>query len=115
LPEYMQEVVRQDSHEQPGLVRCESVATGLVSAQCVLSRLLPVLYVATAIIQLAHIPGRDPGIGHNKSDPREEIPIVPSDLGHHSTLPVPRLSLVPKINQPDLNPSLGRSPHGTGQ
>ena len=23
--------------------------------------------------------------------------------------------LVPKINQPDLNPALGRSPHGTGQ
>jgi len=30
LPGHVQEVIGQDSHEQQGLVGCESVATGLV-------------------------------------------------------------------------------------
>ena len=42
-------------------------------------------------------------------------PIMPFDLGYHSAFSVPRLCLVPEINQPDLNPTLGRSSHRTCQ
>ena len=111
----MQEVVGQDSHEQPGLVGGESMATRLVPAQRVLPLFDPVLNVATTVVHLDHLPGRELGIGHDESDPREEFPVVPLDLGDHSAFSVPRLCLIPEINQPDLNPALGRSSHGTGQ
>ena len=75
----------------------------------------PVLHVAATVVHLDYLPGRQPGIGHDEPDPWEEFPNVPFDLRYHPMLPVPGLGLVPEINQPDLNPTFRRPPHGTGQ
>ncbi|HTY22842.1 MAG TPA: hypothetical protein VMC85_06915 [Desulfomonilaceae bacterium] len=109
LPEYVQEIARQYSHEQAVLVGSESMATRLVPAQRVLALFDPVFNVPAPIVNLNHLPRREPGIGHNESDPWEEFSIVPLDLGNCPALPVPGLRLAPEINQPNLNPALGRS------
>ncbi len=54
-------------------------------------------------------------IRNYEPDPWEEFPIVPLDLGDHSAFFVPSLCVAPEINKADLNPTLGRPPHGTGQ
>jgi len=115
LPEHVQEVVGQDSHKQPSPIGGEATATGLVPAQRVLTFLDPILNVAPPVVHLDHLPRRELGIGHDKPDPWEEFPLVPFDLGYHSTLSVPRLGPIPEINQPHLNSTLGRPPHGTRQ
>ncbi len=40
---------------------------------------------------------------------------MPLDLGDQSAFFVPSLRPLPQIKQPDLNPTLGKPPHGTGQ
>src|SRR5271157_5399041 len=91
------------------------MATGLVPTQGVLSFFDSILNIAATVVNPDYLRGRELGIGHNESDPWEEFPIVPRDLGHNSTLSVPGLCLVPEINESDLNPALGRAAHGTGQ
>jgi len=115
LPEHVQEVVGQDPHEQAGLVGCESTATRLVPTQRGLPLFDPVLNVAASVVHLNHFPGRQLGIDHDESDPGKEFPFVPLDLGNYPALSIPSLCLAPEINQPDLNPTLGRPTHGTRQ
>ncbi len=115
MPEHVQEVVRQNPHEQPGLIRCEPTATRLVPGERVLTLFDPVLNVATPVVHVDHISDRELRVGHDKADPRKEFPIVPLDLGDHSAVFVPSLCLIPEINQPDLNSTLERSPHRTRQ
>ena len=47
LPDHMQKVVSQNPHLQSGLVGLETLATGLVPAQCVLPLFDPVLKLPT--------------------------------------------------------------------
>src|SRR5271157_350733 len=115
LPKHVEEIVGQYCHKQTGLVGSESMATRLVPAERVLPLFDPVLNVPTTVVHLDHFPGRELRVGYDESDPREEFPIVPLNLGDHSTLLVPGLCPVPEINQPNLNAALRRSPHGTGQ
>jgi len=115
LPEHVQEVVIQDSHEQPSLIGSEATATRLVPMQRILSLFDPVLDVAASVVHLNHFPGRQLGIGHDKPDPWEKLSIVPLDLGDHSPLPVPGLFLITKINQLDLNADLRGPTHWTRQ
>ena len=91
------------------------MATPLVPAQRVLSLFDPIPHVAASVIYLDHLPGRELRIGYNEPDPREEFPIVPFDLRYNSAISVPRLCLIPEINQFNPNPTLGSPPHGTGQ
>ncbi len=93
----MEEIVGQDSHEQPGLVGSKSATTGLVTAKRVLTFFDPVLNVATPIVHLDHISGRELRVGDDEPEPREEFPIMPLDLGDHSAFFVPSLCLVPEI------------------
>lgn len=37
----------------------------------------PILNVAATVVHLDYLPGRLPGTGHDKPDPREEFPSVP--------------------------------------
>ncbi len=74
-----------------------------------------VLNVATPILHLEYVPGRQLGIGHNEPDPWKEFPHLPFDLGNHSALSALILYLIPKDNQLDLNPTLERSPNGAVQ
>jgi hypothetical protein len=50
LPEHVQEVIREDSYEQPGLVQREAVATGLIPAHHILALFDPVLKVAAIVV-----------------------------------------------------------------
>ena len=115
----MQEIVRQDPHEQTGLVSGEATATRFVPTKRVLPLFDAVLNIAASVVHLDHFPGRKLGVGHDEPDPREEFPFVPLDLGDNSTLLLPGLCLVAEVNQPDLNAALGRPPQrdgsGTGQ
>ncbi len=114
LPQHVQEIIRQDSHEQTGLVGSEATATGLVPAQRILSLFDPVLNIAATIVYLDHLSSRNLGIGNNESDPGEKLSVVPLDLCNHSAVFFPSPGLVPEINQPDLKSTFGRSPHRTG-
>ncbi len=91
------------------------MAARLVPTQRVLPLFDPILNVATPVVHLDHLSGRDLRVGDDEPDPREEFPVVPLNVGHHPPLPVPSLCLIPEINQPDLNSTLGRSPHRTRQ
>ncbi len=83
----MEQVVGQDPHELPGLVCGESMATRLVPTQCVLTIFESVLSVAPSVVYLDDLPGREPGVGHNESDPRKQFPSC------HSILATTLLSL----------------------
>ena len=87
----------------------------LVPAQRVLPLFDSILNVPASVVNLDHLPGRKLGIGHDKPDPWEEFSVVPLDFGNHPALSIPSLRLVPEINQPDLNSTLGRSPHRMSQ
>ncbi len=115
MSEHVEEIVGQDSHEQPCLIGGKSMAARLVPTQRVLPLFDPILNVPTTVVHLDHLPGRKLGIGHDEPDPWEEFPIAPLDFGDHSAFFVPSLCLVPETNQSDLNPTLGRPPHRTCQ
>ena len=80
-----------------------------------LHHLDPILHVASTIVDLDHLRRRKPRISDNESDPWKEFPYVPLNLGNHSALSVPRLCLIPNVNQLDLNPALGRPSRRTAQ
>ena len=82
----MQEIVGQDSHEQPGFVGGEATATRLVPAQRVVPLFDPVLKVASSIVHHDHLHTRLLGIGNNEPDPPEEFPIVMFDLRNNYAL-----------------------------
>ena len=113
MPEHVQEVVRQDSHKQPSLIGCEVMATGLVPTQRVLSLFDPDLHVTSTVVDLDHLRSLKPRIRDNESDPRKKFSRVPLDLRNHSALSIPRLCLIRKVNQLDLNPTLGGPSHRT--
>ena len=50
------------------------MATGLLPAQGFLPFSDPVLNSPTTVVHLDHLPGSELGIGHNESDPWEELP-----------------------------------------
>jgi hypothetical protein len=57
LPGHEQQVVGQDSHEQPSLVRGESVPARLVPPERVFPLLGPVFDVTATVAYLEHLPG----------------------------------------------------------
>ena len=65
LPDHMQEVVSQNPHLQPGLIGLETLATGLVPAQGVLSLLNPVFHIPPPVIDLDYLAGWQSGVGHH--------------------------------------------------
>jgi hypothetical protein len=113
LPEHMQEVVGQHSHEQAGLVDYESMATRLVPPQGILPFLDPVLNIAATIVYLDQFPGRERGIGDNEPYAWEEFPLVPLDFRNHPTFLGLGLGLIPEMNQ--SNPSTPLTILGRGQ
>ena len=79
----MQEVVGQTPNFQPGLIGLKALPAGLVPVQGVLPLLDPVFDLGPAVIDLDHLPGREPGVADHKADPEEQLPPVPFNLGHH--------------------------------
>lgn len=77
----------------------------------VLAFLDSIFHVPSTIVDFYHLGHRKPRIRENESDPWKEFPRVPLNLGNHSALSVPRTCLIPKVNQLDLNPTLGRPSH----
>jgi len=43
----------------------------------------PVFDLGPAVIDLDHLPGREPGVSEYKADPGKKLAPVPPDLGHH--------------------------------
>src|SRR5271157_3857461 len=50
----------------------------------------PPCVVGDSRSHLDHLRTREPGVGHNESDPRKQLPLRPLDLGYHSAFSVPR-------------------------
>jgi len=69
----VQEVVGQDSHEQPGLIGREPAATGLVPAKRILPLFDLVANSAASPLRLGHLPGRAPGIGRSESNTPDDL------------------------------------------
>lgn len=68
LADHVQEVVSQNSHLEPGLIGLEPLTSGFVPAQGVLAFLAPVFDLCPAIIDLGHLTGWQPGVGHHKTE-----------------------------------------------
>ncbi len=79
-PEHVKQVVGQGPHLEAGTVGPEAVAAGLVPPQGVLPLLDPVLDISPAIVDLHHLRPREPGIGHDETDLREQLPLGPFSL-----------------------------------
>jgi hypothetical protein len=115
LADHMQEVVGQNTHLQPSLVRLEPLATGLVPAQGIFAFLDPVFHIAPAIVYSDHFTGRQSGVGHHKTDPGEQLSPVSLDLDHYPAGLTLAFRLIVEINYLDLNSILGRTAHRSVQ
>jgi len=65
MTDQVQDVVSQNPHLQPGLIGLETLATGLVPAQGVLSLLNPVFHIPPPVIDLDYLAGWQSGVGHH--------------------------------------------------
>ena len=71
--EQVKQVVGQKPHLASGLVRIEFVATGLVPTQGILAFLDTILHVRPAVVGFHDLLGRQPGVGHDETHPREQL------------------------------------------
>ncbi len=84
------------------------MTAGLVPAKGVLAFFDPILHVTPAVVGLDHLGLGQTGVGHDETDPGEELPGVPFDLADHPARLGPTFSLVTEINDLDLDAAFGR-------
>ncbi len=112
---HVKKIVGQDTHLQTCMVGVKTAAAGLVPAQSVLALLYPVLYFPAFIVDFHDLFASKPGVGYDKTDSWKKFSRMPFNLADHPARPAPALRPVLKINNPDLNTTLGRSPHRMGE
>ena len=78
------QVVSQYEQCEPHLVGHEFVAGKPGPVQGVLALLDPLLRRATAIVEADYAFGWLAQVGHDETNPGEQLPLVPLHLGHHS-------------------------------
>jgi len=111
----MKKIVGQDTRLQTCMVGVKTAAADLVPAQSVLALIYPVLFLPASILDFHDLFARKLGGGYDKTDSWKKFSRMPFNLADHPARPASALRPVLKINNPDLNTTLGRTTHRMGE
>jgi len=112
VPDHVEQIVGQTSDEKPRLIRCKPPATCLVPSEGVLPFFYPVFNLTPTVVCGNYFVRFKLGVGHNKSDAREEFAGVPFNLADNPPRLIPFLRLVMKLDHPYPNAALWRTTCG---
>ena len=108
------QIVGQHEEPEPDLIGNELRAGESSPMQCVLPFFDPLFSGTTSVIEM-HDPFRlRAQVGHNESDPGEQLALMPLHFGHHPSGTIPTGRLIGKIVEPD-DRFPGRTTDGAGQ
>ena len=110
LTQQMEQVIGQKPLLEPGLVRLELVATGLVPTQGVLAFFDPILHVRPAVIGFHDFLREQLGVSNDEAHPRKKFIQMPLDLADHPARLAPTHGLILEIEESNLDVGPGPTP-----